>query len=137
MDNLNIRQNKEYYATQNGAVSYKIISTLDVWRLMLQTECKHRFLSDVPVSYNVFIRIHYSIYSVTRTTLSSYSHYTHAYHNSSTRTTHQYSCCIYRLKLSHASPHSPGPQTGTLTTASARDDAVGVSHRQELSTSSA
>ena len=40
------------------------------------------------------------------------------------------------LKRSRASPHSPGLQPGTLSTASRADDAVDVSHRQELSTSS-
>jgi len=34
-----------------------------------------------------------------------------------------------RKKRSRTSPHSPGPQSGTLTTASGRDDEVDVSHR--------
>ena len=40
------------------------------------------------------------------------------------------------MKRSLTSPHSPGPQPVTLSTASRADDAVHVSHRQELSTSS-
>ena len=43
---------------------------------------------------------------------------------------------MHRLKRSRASPHSPGSQPGTLTTASGADDAVDVSHRQESWTSS-
>ena len=54
-------------------------------------------------------------------------------HNSSTA--HRFNCCIRRLKQSRTSLHAPGPQPG-LTTASGRDDAVDVSHRQELSTKS-
>ena len=56
--------------------------------------------------------------------------------NKDSSTAHQFSCCIHRLKRSRTSPHSPGPQPGTLTTASGADDAVDVSHRQQLSTSS-
>ena len=56
--------------------------------------------------------------------------------NKDSSTAHQFSCCIHRLKRSRTSPHSPGPQPGTLTTASGVDDEVDVSHRQELSTGS-
>ena len=43
---------------------------------------------------------------------------------------------MHRLKQSRTSPHSPGPQPETLTTASGPDDAVDVSHGRELWTSS-
>ena len=55
--------------------------------------------------------------------------------NDNSSTAHQFSCCIHRLKRSRTSPHSPGPQPGTPSTASGADHA-NVSHRQELSTSS-
>ena len=78
---------------------------------------------------------------------TNYSSKTHnTPHSSSTRITHEShnsctaqqfsSCMLHKLKRSRTSPHSPDPQPATITTASERDDAVDVSHRQELSTSS-
>ena len=58
-----------------------------------------------------------------------HSCHTHENHNSSPA--HQFSYCIHRLKRSRTSSYSPGPQPGTVTTASGKDDAVDVSHRQE------
>ena len=49
-------------------------------------------------------------------------------HNSSTAP--QFSCYTHRPKRSRTSPHSPDPPLETLTTASGRDYAVDVSHRQ-------
>ena len=105
--------------------------------------CKQR------LEYDPVYRISYAY-----TIYSSIEHNTP--HSSSTRITHtripthearegrsakreallRHSCCIHRLKRSRTSPHSPGPQPITLITASVRDDAVDVNHRQELSTSS-
>ena len=105
--------------------------------------CKQR------LEYDPVYRISYAY-----TIYSSIEHNTP--HSSSTRITHtripthearegrsakreallRHSCCIHRLKRSCTSPHSSGPQPRTLTTASGADDAVNVSHRQELSTSS-
>ena len=69
----------------------------------------------------------------------------HRHENDNSSTPHQFSwhtssarfsCCMHRLKRSRVSPPSPGSQPGTLTTASGAGDAVDVSHRQELWTSS-
>ena len=61
--------------------------------------------------------------------LRTYHHIRHKNDNSSTA--HQFSCCLLRT-----SPHSPGPQPGTLGTASGGGRCGGcVSHRPELSTS--
>ena len=39
--------------------------------------------------------------------------YRQYYHSSSTMA-NQFSCCMHRLKRLRTSPHSPGPQPGTL-----------------------
>ena len=46
--------------------------------------------------------------------------------NDNSSTAHQFSCCVHRLKRPRTSPNSPGPQPGTLGTASGADDAVDV-----------
>ena len=70
------------------------------------------------------------------TSLNSSTSTLDRHENDNSSTAHQFSCCMHRLKRSLTSPLSPGPQVGTLTTASGRDDAVDKSPRQELSTSS-
>ena len=63
---------------------------------------------------------------------SSYSSGTHDRHKNDTDSSmaHQFICCVHRLKRSCTSPHSFGPQPGTLGAASGADDAVCVCHRQ-------
>ena len=58
----------------------------------------------------------------------SHSSSTHdiRHENDNSSTAHQLSCCVHRLKRSRACPHSPGPQPGTLCTASGADDSVDV-----------
>ena len=46
--------------------------------------------------------------------------------NDNSSTTHQFSCCVHRLKRSGKTSHSPGSQPGTLGAASGADDAVDV-----------
>ena len=76
---------------------------------------------------------HYYPVVITRPTAALLLTYTR---NNNSSTAHQFSCCMHRLKRSRTSPHSLDRQPGTLTTASGTNDAVDVSHRQELSTSS-
>ena len=51
---------------------------------------------------------------------------TDRHENDNSSTAHQFSCCVRRLKRLRTSPHSPGPQPGTLSTASGADDAEDV-----------
>ena len=51
-------------------------------------------------------------------------HAPHSSRDHSSSTAHQFRCCVHRLKRSRTSPHSPGPQPGSLITSSGRDDAI-------------
>ena len=66
----------------------------------------------------------------------SSTHYIDTRTTTRPRNTSSAATYVHRLKRSRTSPHSSDPQPGTHSTASGADDAVDVSHRQELTSSS-
>ena len=97
------------------------------FRMIKARGCKQRFKSDLVRNHlvpDIHLQYNYTVVQYNTSHSSSTRDMRHENDNSSTA--HQFSCCVHRLKPSRTSPHSPGPQPGTLGTASGADDTVDV-----------
>ena len=124
----------ESYATQNGAVSSQIFLNSSLTRRPWSCRASEWHRLEVANRGSNLIYYHVVTWylvafvcntiTVVKHVPQQYSWHRHEDDNSSTA--HQFSCFVYRLKRSRTSPHSSGPQPGTLGTASGGGDAVDV-----------
>ena len=96
------------------------------FRMIKARGCKQRFKSDLLRNYLVPGRVYMQYYYTVVSHVPQQQYSRHRRENDNLSTAHQFSCCVHRLKRLRKSPHSPGPQPGTLGAASGADDGVDV-----------